>query len=95
MVSTPNFHVDIFNNFEKIVERIDSEDKELYILGDLNCDVSAENKNNNTKSLRNIVNDYNLDQLIMQPTRITSTTKTIIDLIYTNRPDRVVCSGVS
>ena len=56
----PNSHVDVFNHFEQIVERIDSEGKELYILNDLNCDVSAENKNNNTKLLMNIVNDYNL-----------------------------------
>ena len=36
---------------------------------------------------------YGLQQLINEHTRITKTT--LIDLIYTNYPDRVVCSGVS
>ena len=37
---------------------------------------------------------YGLQQLITEPTRITPTSATLIDVIYTNCPDKVVCSGV-
>ena len=38
---------------------------------------------------------YNLSQLINEPTRITASSATLIDHIFTNSLDRVVCSGVS
>ncbi|XP_022808253.1 uncharacterized protein LOC111345238, partial [Stylophora pistillata] len=38
---------------------------------------------------------YDLDQLIIEHTRITDKSSTLIDLIFTNTSDRVVCSGVS
>ena len=38
---------------------------------------------------------YGLEQLINEPTRITPSTSTLIDLIFTNRPENVYCSGVS
>ena len=42
-----------------------------------------------------ITNIYGLQQLITEePTRITPTSATLIDVIYTNCPDKVVCSGV-
>ena len=37
---------------------------------------------------------YGLQQLITEPTRMTQTSATLIDLIYTNCPDTIVCSGV-
>ena len=36
-----------------------------------------------------------MHQLISEPTRITEKSSTLIDVIFTNCPDRVVCSGVS
>ena len=42
-----------------------------------------------------IVNIYGLQQLLNEPTRITPMSATlIIDVIYTNCPDKVVCLGV-
>ena len=38
---------------------------------------------------------YNLSQLINEPTRVTDFSSTLIDHIFTNTPDKVVCSGVS
>ena len=42
------------------------------------------------KALLNITDIYGLEQLINEPTRITPTTSTLIDLIFTNRPENVV-----
>jgi hypothetical protein len=41
----------------------------------------------------NISNIYNLSQIISQPTRITSSSKSLIDLCFTNYPDKVTVSG--
>ena len=41
-----------------------------------------------------IVDIYGLQQLISEPTRITPTSSTLIDLIYTNCADKIACSGV-
>ena len=45
------------------------------------------------KNLLKIMNTYNLKQVINDYTRVTSTTKTCIDHILTNRPDCVFQSG--
>ena len=41
-----------------------------------------------------ITNIYGLQQLITEATRVTPTSATLIDVIYTNCPYKVVCSGV-
>ena len=48
----------------------------------------------NSLLLSDITNLHGLHQLINEPTRVTDTTSTLVDLIYANYPDKVVCSGV-
>ena len=62
-------------------------------MGDLNCDLLCES-NNNTKNLRRLLFTYGFSQLIKEPTRTTSTSRTIIDHIITNRTDLVSSSGI-
>ena len=57
--------------------------------------MAASKFDNNTNILTNIAEVYGLVQLITEYTRITDKSSTLIDLIFTNTPDRVVCSGVS
>ena len=47
-----------------------------------------------TMILMSINDVYGLQQLIPEPTRVTLTSSTSIDVIYTNFPDKMVCSGV-
>ena len=63
---------------------LDSENIEYFLMGDLHCDTIATRYDNNTCKLMSIT----------EPTRITPTSATLIDVIYTNCPDKVVCSGV-
>ena len=49
---------------------------------------------NDTCKLMSIADVYGLQQLITEPTRVTSTSSTLIDVIYTNCSDKIVCSGV-
>ena len=49
---------------------------------------------NDTRKLMCVTEIYGLQQLITGSTRITPTSATLIDVIFTNCPDRIVCSGV-
>ena len=63
-------------------------------MGDLNCDMIATRYDNDTCKLMSITDVYGLQQLITEPTRVTLTSSTLIDVIYTNFPDKIVCLGV-
>ena len=49
---------------------------------------------NDTRKLMCVRDIYGLQQLITGSTRITPTSATLINVIFTNCPDRIVCSGV-
>ena len=63
-------------------------------MGDMNCNLLS-NENVYAKALLNVSDIYGLKQLFNEPTRITPLTSTLIDLISTNQPNNVSCSGVS
>lgn len=90
----PNSPIALFSHLETFVSRLDTENIEHILLGDLNCNVFAEN-DPNTSALMNITTVYGLDQLIKSPTRVTSHSSTLIDLIFSSNLNNIVCSGVS
>ena len=61
--------------------RNDAENKELYILGDVNCNSSY------------LTNSF-LKLLVTEPTRVTPVSKTLIDLCSTNSQKKVTNSAV-
>ena len=91
----PDSPVDKFNYFETLVGRLDAENVEYYLMGDLNCNFGSTVMDHNSTILTSITDLYGLQQLISEPTRITKSSSTLIDLIFTNSPDKIVCSGVS
>ena len=68
---------------------------ESNITGDLNCDLLAFTPNNGTKHLNEFCESYQCTQLINEPTRITSNSKSLIDLFLTNEPDKFALLGLS
>ena len=56
----------------------------MYMLGDLNEDLLKVNR------LEQILSKLNLYQLIKEPTRITQRSKTLIDVIITNKRDTLI-----
>ena len=93
----PNASSDFFDHFEKLIKQIDEEDKEMYLIGDLNCDMLKKEKLSNnmpTKKLNSVYELYQLSQLIDEATRITMTTSSLIDHITTNTPEKISHSGV-
>ena len=75
-----------------ILEYFDLTRSELFIMGDMNIDYKNSKLMKKLK-IKNFETKFNLRQLIETDTRITSTTSTIIDWIYTS-DDYVAESGV-
>ena len=90
----PGSCVELFHKIEtELITKIDAENKKCIFTGDMNCDMLKPRDNDN-KNLKRIYNNYHFKQLITEPTRVTSDTSTIIDHISTNKPDRVLTSGI-
>ena len=92
----PSALSEFFDHFEKLIKDIDNENKEMYILGDLNCDLLRPDKDYNipTKKIKSLYDLYQLSQLIDEATRVTMTTTSLIDHMVTNTPEKISDSGV-
>ena len=86
---------DLFSSYESFIGKLHSLDLQYHLLFDLNCNLASPTPDANTDRLLEISDLYGLKQLINEPTRVTESSSTLIDLIYTNDTDRVGCSGVS
>ena len=90
----PNSQIDFLDKIEILLQILDNEHKELIIVGDLNCDFLSNNLSNHTKRFNDIVNIFQLTQLIDQPTRITEKTASLLDVALVNNPEKISHSGV-
>ena len=90
----PDNSSEFFYAFEKMIGLIDDENKELHILGDLNCDMLKSVSDQLTKTLKTIYEAYQLSQLITEGTRITNRSCTLIDHYVTSMPEKINLSGV-
>ena len=88
--SVPEFFVAL----EKMIKMIDDESKEFHILVDLNGNMLTNTTNQPTKTLSEILETYQLFQLITEPTRVTTNSCTLIDHYITSTPEKIVRSGV-
>ena len=84
----PDTPIAIFDNFEELIAKMDSTGHEMFLLGDFNVDFMPDVNANNTNKLKEIFSTYGLEQLIGEPTRITSNSSTLIDLCVTNTPSK-------
>ena len=91
-----------FEELEKILKRLESDEKEIILIGDTNCDFKN-NKNANSKKLKSIYSEYQLEQLIKRYTRVAITTtelgeqkvsKTLIDHFSSINPNYIVEADV-
>ena len=70
-----------------------NENKDIYICGDFNTDLLKIDKNVNYKKFYEQLCSYGLLPQIIQPTRITDTSATIVDNIFTNNMNNKIASG--
>ena len=90
----PSSQIDLFDEWALFLSKCVTENKELIIVGDFNCDVSKALPDSHTQKLKFLCSLYQLKQFINEPTRVTSTSATLIDLILTNTPENILQSGV-
>lgn len=64
-------------------------DKEVILMGDFNINWELKN---GRRALKHVITKYDLVQLIKGPTRITSSSSTQTDLVFSNNPERVTKS---
>lgn len=90
----PNSGMDLFNECETLFQRCNADNRELLLVGDLNCDVSKVPLDPHTRQLIFLCSLYQIDQLIDKPTRVTDTSATMTDLDLTNVKENIHASGV-
>ena len=79
-------------NLENYLNELDKQNKELIITGDRNCDLSIADLQPHSRRLMDNFQLFQLKQI--DPTRMTDDTETLLDIIATNRPEKVKDSGV-
>ena len=84
----------LFDECELFLRKCDSEDKKLLVVGDLNCDVIKSIPDPYTRKLQLLCSLYQMEQLINEPTRVTRTSASLIDLFLTTKPENISGSGV-
>ena len=76
--------------FEEELSIAQTTDLEIILMGDFNLDFDM----NLNKKWCNLIELFDLSQLVTQPTRVTESSSTIIDLIYTTHPENIIESFV-
>jgi hypothetical protein len=83
----PDFSPDLFfDQMTTIIKQLEHDSKDIFIFGDLNCDLLGNMSHRATSLLNSFAQIYQLQQLIDEPTRCTASTRTLIDVVYTNCP---------
>ena len=91
----PKYETETLTEVNTLLEALEKEQKEIILIGDVNCnDLDLARKSKIIETLRDTYREYQLKQLIRNPTRSTLTTQTLIDHLGTNRPKLIINSGV-
>ena len=81
----PNTSVKTFlENLGELLNVISNEGRPCYLLGDFNVNLLNNTANNNSNDFVNVLLNFVFHPRIDRPTRITETTATLIDNIFTN-----------
>ena len=81
------------NYLNQLLENISKEQKSIFLLGDFNVNLLSYNKHNQTNEFLDSVASNSFIPLILQPTRITSHSNTLIDNIFSHVIDPDIISG--
>ncbi|MCG7875097.1 MAG: endonuclease/exonuclease/phosphatase family protein, partial [Candidatus Thiodiazotropha endolucinida] len=88
----PNSNADYFNLIRESVDRAyNTNIPDIIITGDFNIDMSQNNSNKMTE----LMLEYNLTQLISEPTHFTESSSSLLDLILVRNCSNILLSGVA
>ena len=88
--SLPNF----LTNYQKLIAKISRENKICYIMGDFNLNLLNHQSHGSTGEFLDIMYSFIIYPLITKPSRITSSSATLIDNIFTNHFANDIKSGL-
>ena len=77
------------NYLNNLLEKVSKEQKSVFLLGDFNINLMNYNVHNPTNEFLDSLASNSFLPYTLQPTRITSHSKTLIDNIFRNMPDSV------
>jgi exonuclease III len=82
----PGMHIGTFNNefLSPLLQYISRENKTVILLGDFNIDLLKANTNQDTSSFLDILGSNLILPQVLLPTRITETSRTLIDNIFSS-----------
>ena len=86
--------MNLINECDVFLQRCESENKELIVVGDINCDVMKSPPDAHTQQFNFLSSFYQLNQLINKPTRVTKKSSTLTDLVLTTMKENISTSGV-
>ena len=87
----PSSNSEWIDQFEEELSIAQATGLEVILMGDFNIDDTV----NSNKKWQHLIDLFDLFQMIREPTRVTETTSTIIDHVYTSHPDNIIESFVS
>ena len=89
----PNRSIDAFlDTFDECLDIVSQENKEIYLMGDFNINLLK--TDNNTSKLISSLTTYSFHPHINKPTRISDTSKTLIDNIFSNVCNKNANNGI-
>ena len=81
----PSSDISIFNDhIQDVISKLETENKLIYIMGDFNIDLLKYENHTLTSDFINMITTYQLQPLILHPTRVTDHSSTLIDNIFSN-----------
>ena len=81
------------NYLKNLLEKTSKEQKSIFLLGDFNVNLLNYNEQNETNEFLDSLTSDSFIPLLLQPTRITSHSNTLIDNIFSNVIDPNIISG--
>ena len=91
----PNDNLELFKeSLLQFLQKLDSQKKKCFLMGDINSDLLRVEENRHTNDVLNYMFSSSFYPLISRPTRITSTSATLIDNIFVNSLEDSFTSGL-
>ena len=78
---------------ETFFQNLDDEHKGQIFVGDFNCNLLQDYSYNHTRRFNEMINLFQLTQLINHPTRITKNTLSLMDAAVVSNPENISQSG--
>ena len=94
---SPSRNPEKFNSLlENVLQKLQRHVKKkfLYLVGDFNQDLIKYDSDKNSQNLVDITSSHGLVQLVSRPTRITDSSATLIDHVYTNNIENVISCNI-